>query len=936
MKVVNDMTELEKRKRGSGLKAIPFPVLAFFISLFFVWIAFIKSNIAPIGEHSILISDLKAQYAPYLLLFRRHLKELDFGNLLSSFSYEKGLGAGKNFMSTFGYYMASPFDLITFLFPEHLIGIAMALIISLKLSFASAFMCIFLEKRTFKRNPMALLFAVTYAFTSYTVVYLFNVIWFDGYALLPLLLYLIERFMEERKQLGLVIALLVLFISNFYAAYMVGVFCFFYIVGRYVHKVFIDKDIKGKEAVRSVIRFVLLAVLTIMVSGIMILPVGLDVLRNKDVLVNVKDSDVIGFKTIDLVDRIFYGIVGGFDTLTENLPFFFISLSVTLLIAIFFASKIFPRSKKIFYAVILLLIFASFNITKLDIMWQAFDEPNWFCHRFSFVFMPVFYIIAINTFEKIKEIENRDMLKAFGALIALLIVAQSFGNLSTDGSLFLMNIGLMSAYLLLFMGLKVKKWPEQLKNSGKLVGKFLVVFIIFETALMAPLSAKDLSSYSSGTVEEVFEDDYNALVSLKGQFGSNGRRADMEDVLVPSGTEFGSGYMVQAAVGTNGISIFDSNSNKNLGRFMKQLGLNVNHNYFATGYGYSASSVDAFFSIGNAITFSDKSNGTLIAKAGKDDKYQLYDEGEVLDIGFAASMDALDFDFFQLETKSYGKDYMGFQNKWYNSLFPEAFTEDFFISRTATDENVTFYNASSLPIDKVAVTLSKDEYTSDTLGQEGSNIAYQARNAKYRNGSMAPITAVIKFKAPKSGEQYFGISVVRTTDIMSVLKDKQLMRYYYPNTNYSPLLRLGYYEEGQEVEVAISSDSDVFSYLDFFYGTFDEAKFREQFAKIDNNVTCDAYENGYVAFTTDLKEGEMLLTTIPLEDGWTCYIDGQRAGMLSYHDAFIAADPGTGSHKVEFRYTAPGLKIGMIVSVIGVLSLAIVLVHDAGKRSKKK
>ncbi|HHT77016.1 MAG TPA: YfhO family protein, partial [Clostridiaceae bacterium] len=118
--------------------SVPIPVLAFFVSLFSMVVMFAIYEYAPFGPLTIWISDLKVQYAPFLSSLRSHLLE----GKLTSYSFHTGLG--KNSMGLFAYYLSSPFNLLVLLFPASQISQAMAVIIILKMSLASAFMSFFL------------------------------------------------------------------------------------------------------------------------------------------------------------------------------------------------------------------------------------------------------------------------------------------------------------------------------------------------------------------------------------------------------------------------------------------------------------------------------------------------------------------------------------------------------------------------------------------------------------------------------------------------------------------------------------------------------------------------------------------------------------------------------------------------------------------------
>ena len=57
-------------------------------------------------------------------------------------------------------------------------------------------------------------------------------------------------------------------------------------------------------------------------------------------------------------------------------------------------------------------------------------------------------------------------------------------------------------------------------------------------------------------------------------------------------------------------------------------------------------------------------------------------------------------------------------------------------------------------------------------------------------------------------------------------------------------------------------------------------------------------------------------TSIPYDEGWTVYDNGQKIDTFAVGGAFLAVSPGSGVHELEFKFTPDGLKIGVIVSVI--------------------
>jgi uncharacterized membrane protein YfhO len=78
--------------------------------------------------------------------------------------------------------------------------------------------------------------------------------------------------------------------------------------------------------------------------------------------------------------------------------------------------------------------------------------------------------------------------------------------------------------------------------------------------------------------------------------------------------------------------------------------------------------------------------------------------------------------------------------------------------------------------------------------------------------------------------------------------------------------------------------------------------------------------------------GGMLVTHIPYSDGWTVQIDGEEAAAENVNVGFIGVPISAGTHTVEFHYQTPWLKIGFVMTVMGMIGIGIV--HITYRRLK--
>ena len=408
-----------------------------------------------------------------------------------------------------------------------------------------------------------------------------------------------------------------------------------------------------------------------------------------------------------------------------------------------------------------------------------------------------------------------------------------------------------------------------------------------------------------------------------------------------------------------GVALFNSNSNKQLHRFLKQFGFAVNYNYFAERYTYSAPSTDAFLSVGSVASMREISFYPETDEQQLTGVMKFYKNENVLPVAFAVDDKAMDFDFFQLEKAYETKDYFAFQNDWYRSMFPEQFTEDFFI--TLDDDivgkseiiNGSIYNGSNYytGVDlenksdpdmqsEVNSSLAEEDAFFDVLGYESDIVPLIEDNlvTVYRMNDAIPICINYEFVAPNTSEMYLNLSTYRIVNDTKVYVNGLEVAGCGSDTFYSQIYRLGSFEEGEQVNISIQSDCDSWTCLDVNIGYFDLDSFNSQFAKLDlGKVTATKIADGYVDLSVNgVGADETVITTVPYENGWTLYIDGQEAEIKPYQGAFIAFKCPEGAHTAELRFIAPGLKTGAVISGVGIVALAVFVVLDINQKKKVK
>lgn len=172
----------EKRKGIRGGITVALAVLR-------VWfLALYRGGIYPFGDKSILCIDLYGQYTHFLGFLKNSSP--------SEFLYSFTKGFGGNTLGLFAYYCISVFNLFVFFF-DSMEATAFA-IITAKLVFRGLCMYVYMRK-TSKSIAVSVGAAVAYGVYPYFIFYYCNIIWFDCFALLPILVLGTEYVADGKK-----------------------------------------------------------------------------------------------------------------------------------------------------------------------------------------------------------------------------------------------------------------------------------------------------------------------------------------------------------------------------------------------------------------------------------------------------------------------------------------------------------------------------------------------------------------------------------------------------------------------------------------------------------------------------------------------------------------------------------------------------------------
>ena len=83
--------------------------------------------------------------------------------------------------------------------------------------------------------------------------------------------------------------------------------------------------------------------------------------------------------------------------------------------------------------------------------------------------------------------------------------------------------------------------------------------------------------------------------------------------------------------------------------------------------------------------------------------------------------------------------------------------------------------------------------------------------------------------------------------------------------------------------------------------------------------------SGYV------DEDSYILVTLPYEDGYRIYIDGNKTGYTSYRNSLMLVRVPQGQHEVVIKYIPPGFTLGLTISILSLLILIVIVLINKKK-----
>ena len=866
------LQNLKNRKWNYVGLSFGFTFLAFLILM-------IVKGFAPFGDSSMLYSDAYHQYYPFFVAFRRALRSGE------SLLYSWDVGLGMDYLGLIAYYLASPLNLLSVLLPEGWTLAYFSFLVPLKLSLASMFFALFLKKIYGKEDLGLSLFGCFYGLCAWSLAYLWNIMWLDTFALLPLVTLGMASLLTERKFLLYTLSLFLSILSNYY----IGLFtCIFVLLSFFCYEIcrwngfkkfFIDLLLMGLFSALAIcmtaaLELPALAALQTTQSSVNSFPQGFRL--------NIADEDT--WKgLLDAMRQVAGNMNGGLEpSFKEGLPNLYCGLFANAFGILFFFHRNIRIRDKICCLLLLAFFNVSFIIRQLDYIWHGFHFTNMIPYRFSFLYSFVLLYMAYRAYLLKEDFKVWQIITA--GVLAIGLAACSDSRLDT------MYLAYNGAFLLLY--LFVLLYPHLFKRPSVLEDEEEVAdnpqtnmlhtsqcksILLIVIALELVLNLINFGAAFPGTTTAFYPRGKEYSASMIRYM----HEREWGELFFRAETTHSQTLNDGALNNYHGISTFTSSANVRVTEFMKRLGYGAKNTYNRYCYEESSPVADLFLGIKYMI---ERSNQVEENPYFQD----LHSYGDVhllkntayLPLGFLAEP--------ELANLSFAGDDNNFT--FQNQLFQTA---------TGLEDYVWYHMYGNVltitAADATVSDMTPGGYCTYTTDSTGGRINYQ-------------------YQVTMDGFMCVDLDLSERNDFTLWLNGNEL---YSENYSLPQMLAVSQVKVGDVVDVALSCDAYESGNMQISAAILDETAFRKGYEVLNRSVLeLTDFTTTRLSGTIQCDRDGLLYTSIPQNGNWRVYVDGKAAETVLVGEAMTAVYLEEGYHEVIFRYRNPAFTIGCLISLL--------------------
>lgn len=867
-------TALLKEKAGLFIRRNHIILLSFFLPVLILELAYAVHGIFPFAKWDLLIIDLYHQYAPFISDLQDKLRSMS--SLL--FSWDGGLGT--NYLPLFGYYLASPLNLLSVFFPKSLLTEAVLFLTLTKAGLAGACFTIYLKGVHGRQNLFTVATSLLYALSGFVLTYSWNIMWMDTIYLLPLVILGLVSLVRDGRGLLFCVTLAITLLANFYMAFFV---CFFLVLYYPVCLAQYHSIKTPSVLVKKTGLFAGYSLLAAGLSAILLLPTYFALKTTSAA------GDIIP-KTLtyyfDLFDFITRHFTFPTPSIREGMPNINCGIIALILLPVYFMSKKVALKEKLWHIGLIIVLILSFNMDIVNFIWHGFHFPNQIPFRFSFVYIFLVLSMCYKGFENLKEFSGKQIGALCFGIFGLVLISQKFDDLKIDYLTIYASTGALIVYAAMLTADRVRNW---LPSRRIMV---ILLAVIVEVTANTILTINNIDMVEGYSVRDGYSTgkEVKQIRSQIAEIYSGDKDFYRMELMPPKTTNDPYLYNYR------GLSFFTSTSSKAPVKMLQNLGYHTN-SINSCVYEGSTAVLDSYFGIKYLIYRNSNIEEGLYQKMESGDEIIAYKNPYALPVAIQAPVEFKNF-------HSYTSNPFDAQNNLINSL--------------SGIKNIL------TPVEQ------KQGAT--------SNLTYSSSGSKYysfkRTNKDSNSTAKVQIIVEKDQQVYLyykSPSGMKGSAFVT-LNDKKVDF----NPRHSTLINLGFCKAGTtpEIEITFDKTAPESGRFEVYASTIDVPAFEEAISKIRaGGMTVDKVTDTGLKGTVNAETDGIMTMSVLYNKGWHVKVDGKEVETFAIDDCLLGFDISQGTHNIEAWFVPDKFQPGMIITLASLVVLAALIILQ--KRRKK-
>jgi len=861
------LAKVKKSRFAEKCRENKYPIVGGIAAGIIMLVIYAAFRMKPFGDITILRMDLYHQYGPlFAELYERIVNRM-------SLIYSWTSGLGSPFLGNYFNYLSSPIGgIIMLLFGHKNMPEAIAAMILVKCVLSAAFFTYYLKKSVGKESYVTSAFGVLYAFCSYFVAYYWNVMWLDAMALFPLVILGIERIINKGKPALFITSLAVIFLTNYYMAYMVCILSVLYFIYYYLSNYTL-----GKRFLYSGFTFAVSGVASALIMAFALVPVFF-ILKESSATSGTFPSEFKSyFKIFDFLANHLASVEPTIRSSgTDVLPNVYCGILTLILLPLYMLSKKISFREKVMSTVLLAVFYFSFNTNYLNYIWHGFHFPNDLPYRFSFAYSFILLLLAYKVFVRLYEFSMKAVALSGAALLAFIVIVQKLGSKNVDETSIWVSIALTVLFVIIIALVKNPKY-----NRAALC---MLVLIAVSTDMVIGQG----TNFSMSQAKEHYVSDYDQFKQLKADLDKYDKTPFYRMELTNLRTRMDNSWYFY-----NGVSVFSSMAKQDLAKMQKKLGM-FGNNINSFTYNMQTPVYNAMMGLRYIVNNDDKieMNPKLFERAlvPSTQKFTAYKNFYDMPLAFGVSARVLDW---SIENDD-----------------PFKVQADFF--RLATGVSDVF------------------EYLMPTIS-DSSNMRDIA-DSSLQSGSFS----YGKINSNEDGSFTIEVQITKAQNVYVYFRCSGAEKYMISGSAFSKtrsfdremIIDLGRHKAGDVINIEVPITKNSSGVANFYAVGLDLAKFREGYERLQKNGTLNLteFKETYLAGDINLSSNMLVYTSIPYDKGWTVKVDGKaltEEEIYKVGGALLAFKLPAGAHRIEMSFSQQGLIAGTVISFFTILLIAL-------------